>query len=105
MMDRDGVWQAIDSERASLADLLDDLSDDEWRHPSLCTAWTVRDVAAHLTLHETGVGGLLAMMTRWRGTIDRTIAHEARRRACGRITALSQLSGDGLPALTAALTP
>jgi len=48
VLNRDQVWQVIDAQRRSLADLLDDLSDDEWRRPSLCTGWTVRDVAAHL---------------------------------------------------------
>ncbi len=35
-MDVDEVWTTIDAERASLADLLEDLSDDEWTAPSLC---------------------------------------------------------------------
>ena len=54
-MDRDQVWQAIDDERASLAALLDDLSEQEWETPSLCAGWRVRDVAAHLTLSQTGL--------------------------------------------------
>jgi uncharacterized protein (TIGR03083 family) len=80
-MNRDQVWQATDAQRASLTALLDDLSDDEWRRPSLCAGWTVRDVAAHLTLQQVGLGGALAMMGTWRGSLDRTIHHVARRRA------------------------
>jgi uncharacterized protein (TIGR03083 family) len=77
----DQIWQAIDAQRRSLADLLDELSDDQWRHASLCQGWTVRDVAAHLTLQQVGFGGVLAMMAHWRGSIDRTIQHAAVRRA------------------------
>ena len=54
-MDSDDVWRAIDHQQARVADLLDDLSDQEWRTPSLCTAWTVREVAAHLTLAHMGL--------------------------------------------------
>jgi uncharacterized protein (TIGR03083 family) len=77
----DEIWQLIDAQRIAVADLLDDLSDDEWRHPSLCSGWTVRDVAAHLTLQQLRVRDSLGLMVRWRGTMHRTIASEARRRA------------------------
>ena len=52
-MDRDDVWRAIDDQRRRLVDLLEDLSDTEWREPSLCRGWTVRDVAAHVALQNT----------------------------------------------------
>ncbi|MDN4175449.1 maleylpyruvate isomerase family mycothiol-dependent enzyme [Nocardioides sp. SOB77] len=42
-------------ERAELTDLLADLRPDEWRRPSLCAGWTVRDVVAHLLSYE-GLG-------------------------------------------------
>ena len=51
-MHRDQVWTVIDDQRRGLAGLLDELSDDEWRRPSLCPGWTVRDVAAHLTMQH-----------------------------------------------------
>jgi uncharacterized protein (TIGR03083 family) len=54
-MDRDDVWRAIDDQRSRLVELLEDLSDQEWRHPSLCRGWTVRDVAAHVALQNTTV--------------------------------------------------
>jgi len=38
----------IRSERLALVDLLETLGPDEWSTPSLCSAWTVQDVAAHL---------------------------------------------------------
>lgn len=84
-LDRDQIWQVIDAQRLSLADLLEQLSDDEWQRPSLCAGWTVRDVAAHLTLQQVGLGGLLKMMTKWRGGLDQTIHYVA----CHRATALA----------------
>jgi uncharacterized protein (TIGR03083 family) len=84
-LDRDQVWLAIGAQRLRLAGLLEDLSADEWSQPSLCTRWTVRDVAAHLTLQQLGLADAIAMMARWRGSLDQTIQHAARRRA----TALS----------------
>ena len=57
-MDRDDVWRAIDDQRSRLVELLEDLSDQEWRHSSLCRGWTVRDVAAHVALQNTTVSML-----------------------------------------------
>ena len=48
-MDRDAIWDCIDSQRADLADVLDGLTPQQWTSPSLCDGWKVRDVAAHLT--------------------------------------------------------
>lgn len=80
-MDLDHVWQAIDAQRATVADLLEDLSDDEWAQASLCAGWTVRDVAAHLTLQQLGLTDVIGMLGTWRGSLDRTIHDAARRRA------------------------
>ena len=81
VMNRDQIWQAIDAQRTSLTSLLEHLSDDEWAHPSLCAGWTVRDVAAHLTLQQLGPGATLGMMLKWQGSLERTIQHAARLRA------------------------
>lgn len=35
-MDRDDVWRAIDDQRRRLTEALEDLSEQEWHHPSLC---------------------------------------------------------------------
>jgi Mycothiol maleylpyruvate isomerase N-terminal domain len=43
-VDCDEAWQAIDAQRIALTEVLVQLSDDEWRHQSLCRGWTVRDV-------------------------------------------------------------
>jgi uncharacterized protein (TIGR03083 family) len=42
------TWNAISTERASLADALTRLSGDAWDQPSLCAGWSVREVVAHL---------------------------------------------------------
>jgi uncharacterized protein (TIGR03083 family) len=80
-LDRDHVWQAIDAQRTSLTALLDDLADDEWQQPSLCAGWTVRDVAAHLTMQQLGLRDELRMLRKWRGSMDRTNEHVVRLRA------------------------
>jgi uncharacterized protein (TIGR03083 family) len=80
-VDTDGVWRSIDQQRARLADLFSDLTDEEWRTPSLCTAWTVREVAAHLTLAHMGLGAGLPAIVRARGSFDGMIRDTAIRRA------------------------
>jgi uncharacterized protein (TIGR03083 family) len=52
-MDTQDVWRDIDEQRRRLVDLLEDLSDQEWRQTSLCAGWTVRQVAAHVALQNT----------------------------------------------------
>ena len=52
-MDRDDVWRAIDDQRRRLVQVLEDLSEQEWQHPSLCRGWNVRQVAAHVALQNT----------------------------------------------------
>lgn len=50
-MDREAVWQHIHTERLALATALAGLSPEQWGHASLCTGWTVKDVAAHAITH------------------------------------------------------
>jgi uncharacterized protein (TIGR03083 family) len=52
-MEGSQAWTAIDDQRRTLVQLLEDLSEEEWRQPSLCEGWTVRQVAAHLALQNT----------------------------------------------------
>lgn len=52
LAEADAVWEAIDDQRARTADLLAQLTPEQWEHPSLCAGWTVRHVAAHLTLQQ-----------------------------------------------------
>jgi uncharacterized protein (TIGR03083 family) len=80
-MDADAVWRVIDDERSRLADLLDDLDESDWRTPSLCREWTVREVAAHLTLAHTGPLSATVALVRAGGSFNRTIRDTAVRRA------------------------
>lgn len=43
-------FPVIATERRSIADMLDGLSAQQWQTQSLCAGWTVRQVAAHLTV-------------------------------------------------------
>lgn len=86
-MDKESSWLIIDQQRSALADLLETLAPDEWSTPSLCEGWTVRDVAAHLSLAATtstleALGGLV----RARGNVDRMIRDVTRARAGTRST-------------------
>jgi uncharacterized protein (TIGR03083 family) len=85
------MWQTIDSERAATADLLAGLTDVEWACPSLCEGWTVREVAAHLSLaHRMTVGGVLRAIVTARGSFNRMVDQTARdeaRRPAGELVA------------------
>jgi uncharacterized protein (TIGR03083 family) len=60
----DAMWAAIDDQRARTADLLERLTDDQWGHGSLCEGWTVRHVAAHLTMQQQSIRDALAFNLR-----------------------------------------
>jgi uncharacterized protein (TIGR03083 family) len=80
-MDSDRLWRTVDEQRAGLADLLEGFGPEEWSTPSLCTAWTVRDVAAHLTLAHTTLWTALGAAVRAGGSFDRMIRDTALRQA------------------------
>ena len=84
-MERSAAWAAIDGQRHAVVHLLEDLSEQEWRQPSLCEGWTVRQVAAR---HEISgpIGALLLLLT-------------------GRPAALRQLSGPGVAGLRELFMP
>ncbi|HUQ60194.1 maleylpyruvate isomerase family mycothiol-dependent enzyme [Lentzea sp.] len=90
-MDETRIWQTIDSERAATADLLAGLTDAQWTHPSLCDGWTVREVAAHLSLApRMRVRDALGAFVRARGSFNRMIDQTARaeaRRPTGELVA------------------
>lgn len=48
-MDTDEIRAAVRAERIALVNLLADLPPDRWDTPSLCGAWSVKEVLAHLT--------------------------------------------------------
>ena len=58
-------------ERLRFAELLAGLSDEQWQSPSLCSEWTVRDVAHHAVAYlDQSVVGLSLNMIRARGNVD-----------------------------------
>lgn len=78
-MSRRALWAAVHHERARLADDLAGIDEDEWGHPTLCGAWTVREVVAHLTAAaSTGRVRWLASVFGARFDVD---LHNARRLA------------------------
>jgi uncharacterized protein (TIGR03083 family) len=80
-MEQDEVWRTIDAERLRFADLLAQLTDAEWTKPSLCAGWTVRDVAAHLTLAHIRMPAVIVGLARARGNLGVMIRDTARRHA------------------------
>jgi uncharacterized protein (TIGR03083 family) len=80
-MNDDEIWTAIDRHRLRTAELLESLSAQEWRQPSLCEGWTVRDVAAHLSMQQIGLGDAALMAIRHPGGTNRIIRESSRQRA------------------------
>lgn len=63
------------AEREDLLELLERLSPEQWRTPSLCEGWTVHDVVAHVVSYdELGPRELAARFARGFFLIDRTNA-------------------------------
>ncbi|MFC4784798.1 maleylpyruvate isomerase family mycothiol-dependent enzyme [Nocardioides sp. MAHUQ-72] len=79
MSDLSGV---IRSERLALIDYLETLGPEQWAARSLCTAWTVQDVAAHLAWAPVmGIGESLGGLARSGLRINAFIADSAVRAA------------------------
>ncbi|WP_082309952.1 maleylpyruvate isomerase family mycothiol-dependent enzyme [Nonomuraea sp. SBT364] len=86
-MDRDRILAWVRAERLGL-------DDHEWRADSLCSGWTVHDVAAHMTLStRTTPLVVLRGVIRARGDFNRMVADLARERAArfGRAELVAQL--------------
>src|SRR5664279_3825951 len=48
MADTAKTWALIHSERQAVADMLEDLTPEQWASPSLCAGWTVQLAAGHI---------------------------------------------------------
>jgi uncharacterized protein (TIGR03083 family) len=77
-------FPVIAAERRAIADMLDGLTPQQWETQSLCTGWTVRHVAAHLSVVLThGMGTFLVATIRAGGNLHRAnrivVAREAAR--------------------------
>ncbi len=94
-MEEADIWRSIDRQRSAVAELLDQLGPEEWDRPSLCEGWTVRDVAAHLTLQEIDLTAFARLVARHPsavphgiGVLTREAARgEARRRSPAELVA------------------
>jgi uncharacterized protein (TIGR03083 family) len=76
---RDDVDLRVRRERERLLTVLVGLEADQWRTPSLCAGWTVRDLAVHLLMpYELSVPRFLALMARSRFRFDRAADRWAR---------------------------
>ncbi|GAB2657801.1 maleylpyruvate isomerase family mycothiol-dependent enzyme [Kribbella swartbergensis] len=80
-MTDDELWAAIDAQRLRTSDFLTTLAPDDWDRRSLCEGWTVRDVAAHLTLQQLTLADGLRMALRHPGSLNHVIQAAARDRA------------------------
>ncbi len=61
----------VAAERRELANLLRNLSPDDWESPTLCTGWRVRDMVAHLLYDATPTPVYLYDMARVGLSVDR----------------------------------
>jgi uncharacterized protein (TIGR03083 family) len=61
--DLDVIWSEVDDQRRRTAAMLEALTEEQWDHPSLCDGWTVRHVAAHLTLQRQNLPDILRVLT------------------------------------------
>ena len=50
MADDTKVWSMIHTERAAVADMIEQLTPEQWQQPSLCAGWTVGMMAGHILL-------------------------------------------------------
>ena len=73
------AFSLIAAERLRLAEALDALPADAWEVPSLCGAWTVHEVAAHLNVpFEVSSLQFVVGMLKARGSFDRANERTAR---------------------------
>lgn len=84
--------------RRLLADFFDKLDDAQFDTPSLCDAWTVKEVLGHLVMPMAGgAGGFLLKLVRAGGSVNRAseaTARELARRAARDLTALLRDKAD-----------
>ncbi|CCQ15863.1 putative uncharacterized protein [Rhodococcus sp. AW25M09] len=94
----DAIFAEIADERRSIAQTLDEFTPEQWDTQSLCKAWTVGDVAAHLVVPlivPTWQFGLA--MVRTRGDFDRAnqlMTQRVRRRHSDELPALLEAHAD-----------
>lgn len=77
------VYSIATANRLLAADMFEGLSEDQWRTPSLCAGWTVREILAHLVPPGDGftLRTVIGPLIRYRGNLDRMVDDVTRRRA------------------------
>jgi len=77
------MFDIATANRLLAAEMFASLEEDQWRTPSLCAGWTVREVAAHLVPPEDGFSRwrIVRDVVRYRGDLDRMVDEGARREA------------------------
>lgn len=66
------LWSTVADERRAIATRLETLTPEQWRTPSLCSAWSVQDMTAHLLVSATfTLAEAARAMVRARGDVDR----------------------------------
>ena len=80
-LDLESTWRLVDEQRAVFSDLVAPLDERQLSTPSLCHAWTVRDVVAHLALAQMGPATAVREVLRARGRFDVMVRDTALRRS------------------------
>jgi uncharacterized protein (TIGR03083 family) len=76
------MWGVTSRERAWTADVLESLSPEQWRGPTLCAGWTVRELAGHLSYGpQARLGDVLVQAVRAGGSFNQMVDATARRQA------------------------
>lgn len=93
--ERVDVHAATAANRLRLADFFDSLDHAQLSSPSLCEAWTVREVLGHVVMPLTGsLGGFLRQVIKSHGSIDKASAAYARDLSCQPVEDLTTLLRD-----------
>jgi uncharacterized protein (TIGR03083 family) len=70
----------VDAERTDFAALTDSLTPQQWDEQSLCTAWKVRDVVAHVTQGATiGMGESVKGLVKYAFRMNKLLKEEAKK--------------------------
>lgn len=78
----DATFALIADQRLALVGVLDELTDQQWATASLCSGWSVHDVAAHLTMPFTlGKAALVVRVLGAGGNYDKVADRFAREAA------------------------
>jgi uncharacterized protein (TIGR03083 family) len=86
------TFTLIAAQRRTVADLLDGLEQEQWGTASLCAPWTVREVAAHLTMvFQLSIGAMVLRMLRAKGNYDAVADEFARTAALAPTSSLVDL--------------